>query len=820
MIQELQVGMLRNRFDPNALECDTSEEITPLKAIIGQERAVRALQFGLEIKSLGFNVFVAGLPGTGRTTAATRFLEELATGKPVPPDWVYVNNFRDPYRPRALRLPAGRANQFQASVRALVEDTRREVHTAFESDEYAAKRQEMGKKLQDQRSEVFKALNEKAQQESFYIQATPMGFATIPLKEGKPISEEEFMGLGSEAQEQIKRKQRELQEELSNAVRQVRVLEREAGKALRDMDHEVALFALTPLIGELKEEYNDCPEVVSHLDDVQADMLENLAQFREEGDGEGEQSVSPFPSAGGGEQPFRKYAVNVLVDNTELEGAPVVIELNPTYNNLFGRIEKEARFGALITDFTLIREGALHRANGGYLLMPTEEILRNLFSWDGLKRALRHEEIGIEEAGERLGYITTKSLRPEPIPLDTKIVLIGQPDLYYLLHAYDEDFKELFKVKADFDSTMDRTEEAITDYMSFVCTVCSTENLQHLNRSALAKIVEHGSRLADDQEKLSTRFGDLSDVIREANYYAVQEDSKLVTGEHVMKAIDERFYRSSLLPEKVREMIERGTIMIDLDGAKVGQVNGLAVLGLGDISFGKPSRITISIGIGSAGILDIEREIKLGGPIHSKGVMILSGYMAGQYAQDKPLSLSARIVFEQSYSGVDGDSASSTELYAILSALSGKPIKQSIAVTGSVNQRGEVQAIGGVNQKIEGFFEVCKAKGLSGEQGVLIPESNVKDLMLKEEVVGAVEEGKFHIWSVRTVDEGIEVLTGVPAGERKEDGAFEEGTIHYLVNERLLELSETLQKFGKDDEEEGEKSENENNTPSEEKPEE
>ncbi|UCC66429.1 MAG: AAA family ATPase, partial [Deltaproteobacteria bacterium] len=574
--------------------------------------------------------------------------------------------------------------------------------------------------------------------------------------------------------------------------RQVRGFEKLINEVLQKLDREVALYVLGPLIEDLKEKYQDLDEVVAYLDEVWNDILENLSQFRPQPQ---EQPSTPFPMPEGKELLFRKYEVDVLVDNSDLRGAPVIIELNPTYNNLFGRIEKEAQFGALVTDFTMIREGSLHRANGGYLVLPVEEVLRNLFSWESLKRALRNREIAIEEAGERLGFLATKSLRPEPVPLDAKVILIGTPWLYHLLYAWDEDFNELFKVKADFDTRMDRTEENIRDYVSFVCTVSEQENLKHLDSSALARLVEHGSRLAEDQEKLSTRFGEISDVIREASYYATQEDSPYVTGAHVQKAIDERFYRSNLLQERIREMIERGTLMIDVDGEKVGQVNGLSVIDLGDISFGRPNRITASIGLGREGLIDIEREAKLGGPIHTKGVMILSGCLAEKYAQDKPLSLSSRLVFEQSYSGVEGDSASSTELYAILSSLSGLPIKQGIAVTGSVNQKGEVQAIGGVNEKIEGFFEVCKVKGLTRGNGVIIPASNVTNLMLKEEVVEAVRQGKFHLWAVKDIDEGIEILTGVKAGQRQKDGAFEEGTVNYLVDERLRELSEALKEF-------------------------
>jgi lon-related putative ATP-dependent protease len=470
-------------------------------------------------------------------------------------------------------------------------------------------------------------------------------------------------------------------------------------------------------------------------------------------------------------------------------------------------VEKEAQFGALVTDFTMIRGGSLHRANGGYLILPVEELLRNPFSYDSLKRALKNEHIVIEEAEERLGFIVTKSLKPEPIPLDLKVILIGDPLLYQRLYILDMEFSQLFKVKADFDITMDRTAENVQQYSAFVCTLCQKENLRHLDRSGLAKLVEYSSRLAEDQEKLSTKFAEVADIIREANFYAVQEKSDLVTAAHVKKAIEERVYRSKLIEEKIQEMIKRGVLLIDTEAENVGQVNGLSVIGLGDFAFGSPSRVTVSVGLGREGVIDIEREAKMGGPIHTKGVLILSGYLNEKYAQDKPLSLSARLVFEQSYQGVEGDSASSTELYCILSALAGTPIKQSLAVTGSVNQKGEVQAIGGVNEKIEGFYEVCKAKGLTGKQGVIIPDSNVQNLMLKEETVEAVKQGKFHVYSVKTIDEGIEILTGVKAGGRGEDGTFEEGTLNDRVDRRLREMAEKLREFPISGEEAKKKSE-------------
>ncbi len=792
MIDEIFPDRLRWSCDPRILDCKTTKELKRLEAIIGQGRAIKALQFGLGIKNMGFNIYVAGVPGTGRTTAIKRFLEREAKARPAPTDWCYVNNFRDNYRPKALSLPSGRGREFQAAVQKLVDEARREIRKTFESEEYAVRREQATNLIQQQKDVLFQKITEKAQKQGFSIQATPVGLLTIPVKEGKPLKEEEFTALSPEEREEIAQKQSALQDELKAGVRQARALDKSADEELQKLDREVALYALGHLIEDLKEKYQDLPNVVAYLEQVRDDILDNLSQFRGEPQA---QAPTPVSIPGASELAFRKYQVNVLVDNSVLEGAPVVMELNPTYNNLFGRIEKEAQFGALMTDFTMIREGSLHRANGGYLVLPVEEVLRNFLSWDSLKRALRNMEIVIEEAGERLGFITTKGLMPEPIPLNVKVVLIGIPMLYHLLHAYDEDFRELFKVKADFDTTMDRSKENIKNFTSFVCTVCEEESLRHLDNSALAKLVEHCSRLAANQEKLSTRFGEISDVIREASFYAVQENSAHVNTAHVKKAIEEKFYRSSLLKEKIGEMIEQGTIMIDVAGEKVGQVNGLSVIDLGDISFGRPSRITASISLGREGLIDIEREAKLGGPIHTKGVMILSGYLAERYAHDKPLSLSASLVFEQSYSGVEGDSASSTELYAILSSLSGAPIKQGIAVTGSVNQKGEVQAIGGVNDKIEGFFEVCKAKGLTGEQGVIIPASNVRNLMLKEEVVEAVKEGKFHIWQVKNIDEGIEVLTGLKAGERMEDGTFPEGTINSLVDGKLRELSETLKEF-------------------------
>jgi len=611
------------------------------------------------------------------------------------------------------------------------------------------------------------------------------------------MTDQEFVGLNPEVREEIGRRREVLEGELRNMMRQLRSSEKDTSEEIAKLDREVAIFSIAHVVQELMDDYKEFPEVIKYVGAVQSDMLGNLSQFREEPAEAAKQM--PIAALWSKDMAFRKYQVNVVVDNSTNGGSPVVIELNPTYANLFGRIEKEAQFGAFLTDFTLIRAGSLHKANGGYVVIPVEEILKNVFSWDSLKRAIRNGEIAIEDPAERLGFVATKILMPDPIPLNVKILLIGNPYLYHTLYAYDEDFKELFKVKADFDTRMERSQENLRAYAGSICIVCQKEGLHPFGASAMAKVIEYSSRLAEDQGKLSTRFSEISDILREASYWAVKAGAETVEPSHVAQAIEERICRSNLVQERVNELIAQGTIIIDTTAEEVGQVNGLSVISLGDYSFGRPSRITATVAVGREGVMDIERETKLGGPIHTKGVMILGGVLADRYAQDKPLTLSARLTFEQSYEGVEGDSASSAELYALLSRLSGVPVKQYIAVTGSVNQKGDVQAIGGVNEKIEGFFSVCKAKGLNGQQGVMIPASNVRHLMLKEEVVEAVREGTFHVWAVRSIDEGIEVLTGFPAGPRKPDGGFEEGKVNYLVDQRLREFARQFREFQKDD---------------------
>jgi lon-related putative ATP-dependent protease len=792
MYKELSAGDLQNECDPKLLSFNTTEEISPLKAIIGQERAVKALQFGLEMKEFGFNIYVAGQPGTGRETATREFLEDYAKTRSTPFDLCYVNNFQNQYEPKAIQLPPGKGKEFRKDIDDFINETKRVLPEAFKSDDYATRRDEVLSMVEEERKKLYADLKKRAEAEGFTLQITPTGLLMIPVVDGKPLNEQDFLALPSEKREEIQTKKEKLGENLRVAVRQLRSLEGKADELLKKLNRSIALFVLDHLNNALEDKYKEFDAVIEFLKDVQEDILENITEFLKlSDDTEKEELRAPWSK----EMSLRKYAVNVIVDNSGLEGAPVIIEHNPTYSNLVGRIEKEAQLGILTTDFTMIRAGSLHKANGGFLVMTVEEIIRNLFSWDALKNALKNEKIIIEEATERLGYITTRGLRPEPVPLNIKVILIGTPLLYHLLFGADSEFKELFKVKADFDTAMDRTEENIRMYAAFVCTLCRKESLKHHDRSAVMRVIAYGSRLAADKEKLSTRFADIGDIIREANYYATKEGSEYITAAHVEKAVEEKVYRSSLIKEKVQEMIDRRTILIDTEGEKTGQVNGLSITGFGDYIFGRPSRVTASIGMGKGGIVDIEREAKLGGPIHTKGVLILSGYLAEKFAKDKPISLSARLVFEQSYGGIEGDSASSTELYALLSALSGQKIKQSIAVTGSVNQKGEIQAIGGVNEKIEGFFEVCNLRGLNGKQGVVIPQSNVKNLMLKQEVIDAVEEGRFHIFPVSTIDEGIEILTGVGAGGALPDGSFEEGTINDMVNSRLLEIAERAKQF-------------------------
>ncbi len=806
MPREITAKQARKKCDPSLFDCTSTRDLTPIKSIIGQDRAISALQLGLNIAKPGFNIFVSGAAGTGRTTAIRSFLEALGEKKATPPDWCYVHNFRDSYCPRALEMPAGMGHSLQTDMKRIVENARRSLAQAFASKEYADRRAEISEGFEKKREAVFNTLRKKAADSGFLLQSTPMGLVFIPATDGEPMKEEEYNQLSAQDKEALQKKQEELAAELKEQIPKLKAEESTAAKNLADTDREVARYSIGDLFEELKKKYSQLPRVLTYLNEVEQDIIENYEQFKSEpkaGEAEPMSAIQEMARR----QALRKYEVNVLVDNSGLKGAPVLLELNPTFNNLFGRIEKEAQFGALYTDFTMIKSGSLHKANGGFLVLRIEDLLSNYQSWDGLKRTLRDGNLVIEELGERLGFQATKSLRPEPVPLDIKVVVIGEPIFYYLLWRLDLEFKELFKIKADFDTRMGRTKPNLKKYASVICRLCREEKLKHLRSDALARTIEHSSRLAGDQEKLSTLFADIADIIREASFWAEKAGADLIEASHVEQALEQKVYRSNLIQERVNEMIANGTIMIDAKGEMVGQVNGLAVIDLGDFAFGRPNRITASVSVGREGLVDIEREAKLGGRLHTKGVMILNGYIADKYAREIPLSLSARLVFEQSYEEVEGDSASSTELYALISRLADLPVKQGIAVTGSVNQKGEVQAIGGINEKIEGFFAVCQARGQDSNQGVLIPASNVRNLMLKDEVVAAIEAGQFHIYPVNTIDEGIEVLTGVKAGKRRADGTFMPGSINDRVQKRLVSLAEKLRDFTRANEREGTKKE-------------
>jgi len=763
----------------------------PIEAMIGQPRAHHALMFGINVKEPGFNIYAAGLPGTGKTTTVLDFLKEVSRDVTTPSDWCYVNNFADEYQPKALECPAGIGRQLKRDLREVVQAARLAIPQLFEGTDYAAKREEMFRKMNQVRQRTIVKMGKEAEKDGFAMQFSAIGLSLMPVVQGKPISDDEFLSLSSNQQQSIVEKREELKEKLLPFVKELRDIESKARIEVAEFDKDVALYAIEHLMSSLLQKYKDYDNITEHLREIQGHIIDNLDVFRPTRSGEKGETVQDTS----GELAFRVYDVNVIVDNSGLQGAPIVREQNPTYDNLLGKIEKEGQLGNLTTDFTLIRGGSLHRANGGYIMIRAELLLRDLNVYEGLKRALKNHEVKIEDATERTGYANIKTITPKPIPLNSKIILIGDPNTYRILFAYDPEFRELFKVKADFDYTMAKTDDNAHSYVGFLSALVRKEKLHHVDASGIARLIEHGCRLADDQYKLSTQFGLVADVVREADFYALKSNSKYMTVDHIETAIDARVYRSNLIQERLREYIQRNVILISTSGTEVGQINGLSVIDVGDFEFGTLSRITVAVGLGREGVIDVQREVNMGGPIHGKGVMILAGYLTSMFAYDKPLTLTARVVFEQNYEGVEGDSASSTELYALLSALSEIPIKQNFAVTGSVNQKGEIQPIGGVNEKIEGYFEVCKARGFDGNHSVLIPDSNVSNLMLKKEVIDAVKEGRFHIYSARTIDEGIEILTGIPAGKRKPDGGFEKDSIYDLVDRRLRDMAEKSKQF-------------------------
>ncbi len=802
-ISALSPDQLYTRCDPDAFQFETTRDLKGSAAILGQERASEAMRFGLDMTLDGYNVFVMGPPGTGRHRFVRRFLEGKAGDLPPAQDWCYVNNFDDPLKPRALKLPPGVGCRFRSDIERLVTDARAAIPAAFESDDYRIRRQAIEEGFKEEQGEMLETLQKEAEGRGMSLIQTPTGIAFAPVREGQVISPEEFQKLPEDEKKQVQEHVEALTNQLQAAMRSAPKRVRELRARVRELDKDITEFAVGSLIEDVIETYKEHIPVVEHLGKLRADIIENVDLFiptPHAPDEMQEQSAmaavfrKPEEAAA-----LRRYGVNVIVDNSVTKGAPIVFHDNPSYPFLMGRTEHMAQMGALVTDFSLIKGGALHEANGGYLVLDARKILSQPFAWEGLKQALRADEIRIETPGQSQGFLGTVSLEPEPIPLDVKVVLIGDAMLHYLLQTQDPDFPDLFKVAAEFDDRLERNQEAHQKFAELLSGMVDAEKLKPLHRTAVARLADESARHAGDSERMSTRIAPLADIVREANYWASQNSHDTVDADDIQKAIDSKKRRVSRYSERVQEEILRETILIDTTGSKVGQINGLAVSQIGETAFGKPSRITARLRIGAGKVLDVEREVELGGPLHSKGVMILTSYIASHYLSDEPLSLSASIVFEQSYGGVDGDSASSTELYALLSALSGLPISQGLAVTGSVNQYGEVQAIGGANEKIEGFFDICKARGLTGSQGVLVPASNVKHLMLREDVINAARENQFSIYSVETIDQGIELLTGVEAGDKQPDGTFPDGTVNARVQARLKDLAQKRRQFGRSD---------------------
>jgi len=802
-IPEVPVEKLRWRCDPVKLGFTTTDEIPVIDEIIGQDRALKAMRVGLEVKSPGYNIYVAGLTGTGRTTTVKHILERIDTQGKTPDDICYVNNFRNPDQPRVIYLPPGKGTAFARDMDELVAELKRALPSIFDSEQFKTRVKSTLDRFNRRNKALFDGLEEKIEKENFAVVKVEMGpFSRpeiMPVVDGKVLNWEQFEELVTQGKitkkDFVARQERreEISAELEKTLREGRAINREAAQAIQDLRLTIIRPVVNGLINDLKERY-DQERVSAHLDEVRQFVLSHLDFFKESEEKETAPTMFPAPPPSG---LMNELKVNVIVDNSVLRGVPVLIETSPTYKNLFGTIERVVdHSGVWRTDFTRIKAGSLIRANGGYLVLNLLDAFTEPGVWAALKRTLKNRQVDIQ-AYDPYYMLSTSAMKPEAIDVDVKVVIIGETEWYYLLYDADDEFKKIFKVRADFDTTMPRDDTAMQRYAAFIRKICTEEKLLPFDRSSVAAVIEYGVRLAGRQDKISTRFSDIADLLREAHFWAKEQQHNTIAEAHVDRAIAERIERSRLVEEKIQEMIDNGTLLIDIEGMKVGQLNGLSVYEMGDYSFGKPSKITAEVGMGRAGIINIEREAGMSGKTHTKGVAIIGGYLRGKYAQDKPLSMSASLAFEQSYSGVDGDSASSTEIYAILSALSGLPLRQDVAVTGSVNQKGEIQPIGGVNQKIEGFFDTCRTRGLTGEQGVMIPSQNIDDLMLRKDVVEAVNNGKFHIYPIKSIDEGIELLTGTPAGQKNADGKYPEDSVHFLVEIRMRELAEGMKAFEK-----------------------
>jgi len=791
--------------DTDQFDFNTTEEISDKKPFIGQERLSSSLEFGVDIDKEGYNIFALGPNETNKLSHIQQYLEEKVNHKKSPPDICYVNNFDDRHKPEKLLIEAGMGTELKKEMEQLTEDLIPTLRSAFESEEYQNRKQALQSNVQEKQDQTFEELQKKAQEKGLALIRTPAGFSFAPMKDGDLMDESDLQDLSEEERERLQEETKKLQKELQKIIQRMPSNKRKIREQQKELDKEIATYAIKELFNKVREKFSEEEKVQNFLDNVEVDIVENVQKIMSS-QGQQGQGNPLMQMMGGGQQMQQsgdasqnpildRYKVNVLVDHSETEGVPVIYEDNPSYKNLIGRVEYQSRMGALTTNFNLIKPGAFHKANGGYLILDVRRVLLEPFAWESLKRVLKSGELKIESLGESYSLISTVSLEPEPIDMNVKVVLLGERILYYLLCELEPDFNSLFKVEADFEDEIDRSDENQTLYAKLLAGLIKKYELLHFNKSAVGRVVEQSARLAGDNEKLSTKTDEIKDLLVESSHWAEVNNHDVVELEDVQKAIDQKIYRSARLRDKVQESINRDYIFIDTEGTNVGQVNGLAVTGIGNLMFGRPNRITARVQLGKGEIIDIEREVEMSGPIHSKGVLILKGFLGERYAVNNPLSLSASIVFEQSYSNIDGDSASSAELYALLSAIGNIPIKQSFSVTGSVNQHGKIQPIGGVNEKIEGYFDICKERGLTGEQGVLIPKANEKNLMLKSEVIEAVKADKFQIHSVETVDQGMELLTGIEMGEPDEEGNYPEETINYKVTQQLNNFAASRRKF-------------------------
>lgn len=790
--KELSFKELKKECDPSSFKFKTTRELEPFSGTIGQARGIKAIEFGLSIDIKGYNLYLEGPTGIGKTIYAKNLLNQVAKTKPIPDDWCYIYNFDNSNEPQAISLPAGLGKQFATDMDAFIQTIKTEIKSAFNNQDFEKEKANIQKDVEEKKIRLIEKLNKDAAKQGFEIKNTSSGIYFLPMIDGKTLSEDEFNALDEKTKNDFEARSVLIQQQTIETMTKIKDMEKKANEKMNSWQNNIALFAVTIQVNELRNKYKKFTKVQEFLKNVQKDILTNLNEFIEDEQNPMGPMNVPKQEA---QKPWHKYKVNLFVDNSSLTGAPVIIDSNPSFYNLFGKLEYENSFGTLKTDFTLIKPGLIHKANGGYIVLQIRDLLTNPLTWELFKRVLRTKEIHVDSLKDyQLNTVAISSLKPEPIPVNMKVVLVGPSYIYYQLLNADEDFKKLFKVKAEFDEEAPRTEANMFKIAQFIHNFCEKEKAPHFNAGAVAKVIEYCSRMVDNQTKLSTQLNEITELLGESCTWAKMEGAKTVTAVYVKKAIEERIERVNKYDQRLVEMIQNGTIMIDTAGEKIGQINGLSVMNVGDYSFGKPAKITANTYVGKSGIVNIEREVEMSGTTHSKGVMILSAYIGEKFAQEKPLSLSASLCFEQMYNGVDGDSASSTELYAILSSLSELPIKQNLAVTGSVNQKGEIQPIGGLTDKIEGFFNICKLRGLTGDQGIIMPYQNIKNLNLNDEVIKAVKDGMFHIYAIKNIDEGIELLTGVPAGKKNKNGEYPAGSVNYLVNEKLKKYSLATEK--------------------------